>query len=242
MRIILLLFLATLPQATPPAKNPPKTVAEAVHILKTRWLDADAEDWILRSPRETVGTRLHLPFGTGVRNEFKLWGGNPELMESCGVDDPESCSGVIFDRLWDSIRADANPELVRQLDCQFDLAKRLKISYAGFYKLRMGEMFDRLQMQIDQQLTSGAVTPAAGCPAELRLVPRNEPNLKCWVRAEFSEDERDPESLERFFNWIGFRNGFDVRHSPPTLEMTFHEKCAWPEPPKYFHPPKRKRR
>src|SRR5438477_12205812 len=105
-----------------PLPKVPKTVDEAVLILKTKWLSPKDLDWILRSPqRQAVGT-LYRPFGTGVRNQFGLWGGNQELRASCGTDDPEGCSMVIFNRLWQSVRSDANPTLVRQLDCQFQLA------------------------------------------------------------------------------------------------------------------------
>lgn len=213
----------------------PRTVDETVTILRGR-LSADFKDWILRNPKDVVRARLHFPFGTGVRNEFRLWGGNPELLKSCGVTHPEDCSGVIFGELWESIRKDASPELVQALDCQFDLANRLKIDYVGFYRLRLGEVLERVQQQIDKQLSDKAVVPREACSARLLFRLRGDPDLKCWVRAEFSEDGGGPISLDRFFGWFGFRNGFDVRHNPPEIELIFDEKCAWPEPPKWFQP------
>src|SRR5689334_9085810 len=86
----------------------PQTVDEAVLILKTKWLSAKDLSWILRNPQKDVVARLYRPFGTGVRNEFGLWGNNQALRDSCGANDPEECSVVIFNRLWESVRADAD--------------------------------------------------------------------------------------------------------------------------------------
>ena len=46
---------------------------------------------------------LHHGFGTGIRNEFGLWGGNFALIESCsGSPDthPDDVSMIIIERLW----------------------------------------------------------------------------------------------------------------------------------------------
>jgi len=67
----------------------PKTVDEAVQVLKTKWLKPHDIDWIKRNPKEAVVWRLYRPFGTGVRNEFGLWGDNQALRDSCGTNDPE---------------------------------------------------------------------------------------------------------------------------------------------------------
>lgn len=56
------------------ASNKPKTVDEAVQILKTKWLKPKDLDWILRNPKDQVVWTLYRPFGTGVRNEFGLLG------------------------------------------------------------------------------------------------------------------------------------------------------------------------
>jgi hypothetical protein len=52
----------------------PKTVAEAVQVLKTKWLQPKDRDWILRNTKDEVRSRLYMGFGTGVRNQFGLWG------------------------------------------------------------------------------------------------------------------------------------------------------------------------
>src|SRR5690242_4057640 len=80
----------------------PKTVDEAVQVLKTKWLKPKDRNWILRNTKREVVERLYMGFGTGVRNEFGLWKSNQALRDSCGTNDPEGCSVVILDRLWES--------------------------------------------------------------------------------------------------------------------------------------------
>ena len=46
---------------------------------------------------------LHHGFGTGIRNEFGLWGGNFALIESCSGSretHPDDVSMIIIERLW----------------------------------------------------------------------------------------------------------------------------------------------
>jgi hypothetical protein len=51
----------------------PKTVDEAVQVLKTKWLKPQDREWILRNSKIDVWARLYRGFGTGMRNEFGLW-------------------------------------------------------------------------------------------------------------------------------------------------------------------------
>lgn len=213
----------------------PKSVEQAVEVLRSDWLSDDDQAWILRNPRDAVMAHLHLPFGTAVRNDFGLWAGNSELMASCGVDHPDHCSGVIFRRLWDSVREDADPSLVHDLDCQFQLLEIIQIVYVGFYKLRIGEILEQVQDQIDEQLEAIDPGTVAGCELELALHPKGEPDLGCWARVEFSQDGRDPVSLGAFLGSISWRNGFGILHYPPRIDLPFHEQCAWPEPPTWFY-------
>lgn len=214
----------------------PRSVSEAAELLKKKWLDASGRDWILRNPKDEVAIDLHLPFGSSVRNAFGLWGRGAQLLESCGVDDAEDCSGIIFERLWETVRADADPRLVRELDCQFELVPLISIRYAGFYKLRMGEILNRMQAQIDEQLPRIRGQLSGGCGASLSLRVSGHPNLSCWTRAEFSEDGGDPVPLLRFFGWFSWRNGFRIRHVPPAIDLMFGTKCAWPKMPAEFIP------
>jgi hypothetical protein len=98
MKIVIAVVLVLVLCAVVAAAHKPKTVDEAVEILKTKWLKPKDLDWILRNPEDDVVWTLYRPFGTGVRNEFGLWGDNQALRESCGTQNPEGCSVVIFDR------------------------------------------------------------------------------------------------------------------------------------------------
>lgn len=216
--------------------NRPTTVAAAVTELRTKWLDSSARDWILRNPKKVAVTRLYMPFGTGVRNAWGLWGDNAALRESCGDRNPEDCSAVIFRALWDTLRAEADPRLVASLDCQFALYDLLMIRYRGFAERRIGEVLQSLQAQIDSQAPQLAPRLPAGCASRLQLRPIKGPRPNCWVRAEFSEDGHDPVSLDAFLGWFSWRNAFDTRHTPPYLELTFRDPCAWPQRPTWFRP------
>jgi hypothetical protein len=54
----------------------PRSVDEAVQVLKTKWLQPKDRDWILRNTKDEVRNRLYMGFGTGMRNQFGLWGDN----------------------------------------------------------------------------------------------------------------------------------------------------------------------
>lgn len=233
--VVICMSPAQLRSAPKKAKNVPKTVNEAARRLKKEWLSAADRDLFLRTPRDQAMAMLYLDIGTPVRNDFKLWGDNSGLIASCGGVDPESCSSIIFGKLWDSIRADADKKLVRKLDCQFELAKKIVINYQGFGDLTMKTMLDRVQEQIDAQMDQMVKSGAQPCQNSLRLQITGDPDLKCFVRAEFSRDRESPVSLEDLWGWISWRNGFHVLYTPPVVTLRFNEKCAWPEHP-YFPP------
>jgi uncharacterized protein DUF6794 len=211
----------------------PKTVDEAVQVLKAKWLKPNDLDWILRNPKDHVVWTLYRPFGTGVRNEFGLWGDNEDLRTSCGTKDPEGCSVVIFQRLWDSVRADADPALVRQLDCQFQLAKAIQIDEQEFYKLTTGEVLKALQSQIDEQLPKLAASGSPTCQASLTLEITGDPDMHCFVDAPVlkNQDQTKNITLETALGGLGFHNLFSSSHVPPKITLNFARKCQFPTPP-----------
>lgn len=217
-----------------PLPKKPKTVDEAVLVLKEKWLKPKDIDWILRNPQKEVAFTLYRPFGTGVRNQFGLWGDNQELRDSCGDNDPEGCSMVIFNRLWESVRSDAAPGLVRQLDCQFRLAQQIRITEKGFHKLTTGEVIKALQEQIDTQLAKLAASGASLCQSSLKLEVIGKPDLHCYVDARASEDPKNDSwefTLQDALAGLGFANLFSSRHEPPNITLNFVRKCHFPTPP-----------
>ena len=213
----------------------PRTVDEAVQILKTSWLSKRDLDWILRNPRGEVVSRLYRPFGNRVRNEFGLWRGtNPELRDSCGQSGPEECSGVILDRLWESVRADADPSTVKQLDCQFQLLEAIHINPKGFYKLTTGELIGSLRRQIDGELSRLTKNGMLACQSSLTIEVIGKPDMHCFVAAErVKRDTATARDLTLKFALarLGFQNLFSTSHMPPKLALVFERKCQFPAPP-----------
>ncbi len=184
----------------------PSTVDEAVVRLLGDLPAADI-DWIRRNPKDSVTGQIYMGYGTGVRNEFGLWGGNDALRKSCGTEDPEGCSVVIIEAMWDRVQAQTNPALRSSLQCQFATTHKIRINTTGWYLLTVGEMLDAMQAQIDRQVKTAA---APGCPAQVRIVPLGDLNRQCFVRAEFENEQ----PLDVALMWLGFRNEFAFRLSP----------------------------
>ena len=211
----------------------PKTVDEAVQILKTKWLQPKDRDWILRTPKDVVWGTLYMGFGTGVRNQFGLWRDNQPLHDSCGTKDPEGCSSVILNRLWESVRRDADPALVHQLDCQFLLAQAIHVSLKGFHQLTTRGMIRRLQSQIDSQLPTFAASGVPSCQTSLTLDVTGEPDMGCFVVAPHRNEERkywDDVTLDHALALLGIRNLFRTIHYPPKIMLDFARKCQFSKP------------
>ena len=240
MRMIRFSAIAILLLAIVASAEKPKTVDAAVQFLKAKWLKPKDLDWILRNPKEHVVWQLYRPFGTGVRNEFGLWGDNQPLHDSCGDKDPEGCSVVILNHLWDSVRGDADPALVRQLDCQFQVTQLIHIDETKFYKLTTGELVKTMQSQIDEQLAKLA---AAGgfCQSSLTLEVAGNPDLRCFVAAphgkQASAQVKDI-TLDKALSGLAFVNLFSTVHMPPKIVLDFARKCQFSTPPYLYGSPR----
>ena len=172
-------------------------------------------------------------FGTGVRNQFGLWGDNEALHNSCGTKNPEGCSVVILDRLWESVRGDADPALVHQLDCQFQLIQAIHVSLKGFHQLTTREMIRRLQSQIDSQLPALAASGTPSCQTSLTLDVAGKPDMDCFVVAPHRKEERmywDDITLDRALAVLGTDNLFRTAHYPPKVRLDFLRQCHFPKP------------
>jgi len=215
------------------ARALPKTVDEAVAQLKSE-LSPQDRDHILRMSREDLA-QLHFSLGLRIRNGFGLWRGNDKLMKSCGATHPDICSGIIIEKLWEAIRADADPSLVKQLDCQFQLTEAVQINYAKFDQFTTGQLLNALQDQIDTQVSRMQASGTPMCQSSLKLRILGDPKEDCFVRAEFARGDTKKEvSLDRLlFGWIGWRNAFDVLNEPPEISLMFRKTCAWPTRPRF---------
>jgi hypothetical protein len=226
--IVVLALWATLAVA-----QKPKTVDEAVQILKTKWLKPHDMDWIQRNPKEKVVRTLYRPFGTGVRNAFGLWGDNEALRDPCGSSNPEECSVVIFNHLWESVRGEADPALLRQLDCQFQLVQTLHVSLKGFHGMTTREMVRRLQSQIDSQLGKLTTSSTTVCETSLSLEVAGKPDMSCFVVAPHGRNAGisvGDMTLDQALGVLGLQNQFSTYHSPPKITLEFARKCQFPQP------------
>ncbi len=212
----------------------PRTVDEAVSVLRTKWLSAKDLDWLLRTPQKQAVLTLYRPFGTGVRNQFHLWGDNQPLRDSCGVDDPEECSMVIFNRLWESVRSDADPSLVRQLDCQFQLTEAIQINYKEFHNTTNRGLLKQLRSQINAQMANLEHASTPPCQNSLTLEVEGKPDQDCFVDAPFArhqkgqpKDQPTEANLEVVLGWLGVRNFFMARHEPPKIVLNYSRQCQF---------------
>lgn len=211
----------------------PKSVDEAVQVLKTKWLQPKDRDWILRNPKDQVRSGLYMGVGTAVRNQFGLWGDNQPLHDSCGMKDPEGCSVVILDRLWESVRADADSALVHQLDCQFQLAHAIHVSLKGINRSTTRGMIRSLQSQIDSQLAALKSSGTTPCQSSLRLDVAGKPDLDCFAVAPHRNEERNYWAdlpLDRALGVLGIRNLFRTVHEPPKIKFKFVRSCQFAKP------------
>lgn len=97
-----------------PASSPdwPQTVDEAVERI-LRGMSAEDKERLRSTPKDDL-ILFHFGWGTGIRNEFGLWGGNEALMASCaeakgyGADPeflhPDDASGVIIEAVWQRLQ------------------------------------------------------------------------------------------------------------------------------------------
>jgi hypothetical protein len=69
---------------------------------------SDAEKDVLRQTPENVLDALHFGLGATIRETCGLWGGNTDLLASCGSPDmhPDSASAVIVRAVWQKLRAE----------------------------------------------------------------------------------------------------------------------------------------
>lgn len=90
-----------------PKKKWPKTVEEAVEQLLS--LMSEEEKQCLRKTPKKDLIMFHFSLGLYIRNNFGLWQGNRELLQSISKSDfpfvhPDDASSVIIEELWKRLR------------------------------------------------------------------------------------------------------------------------------------------
>ena len=93
-------------------KGLPKTMNDAVTELISK-LSEEVKNKIRKTPKKDLGGEFHFGLGTWIRNNFGLWAGNDELMQSvCGdkYGDPDHASSVIIEEVWKVLRKEAKKQ------------------------------------------------------------------------------------------------------------------------------------
>ena len=102
------LWQTAMSDMTDQSRNFPRTVEEAVDRLISELSLRDRTE-IAKMLVEDLGG-LHVSLGMYIRNEFGLWTGNGELLESCRVvsrdagPHQDDASSVIVNELWKTLR------------------------------------------------------------------------------------------------------------------------------------------
>jgi hypothetical protein len=82
-------------------KQLPQTVREAVtELLKVM---GDSNTDLIAGVGKDELSRFHHSWGRSIRNNFKLWGGNDELLRDTGKTHPDDASTVIMEAVWDAL-------------------------------------------------------------------------------------------------------------------------------------------
>ena len=79
----------------------PRTLEEAVRISILIMTDKEKE--MLRTTAEEDLVLFHYNWAMNMRNEFGLWDGNKELLESCGASDADGASMAIIKAVWEAL-------------------------------------------------------------------------------------------------------------------------------------------
>ncbi|MBL8958049.1 MAG: hypothetical protein JNK82_45165 [Myxococcaceae bacterium] len=90
------------PVSRPPDALWPKTVDEAAGLLVTG-LDEQSKAGVRDTPKEQL-FKFHLGWAWAFATALGLWRGNTALLASCKVSHPDSCSGVIIERVWELLQ------------------------------------------------------------------------------------------------------------------------------------------
>ena len=90
--------------STPNSSDWPRSLDAAVDKLIASMSEADKER--LRNMAEHDLISFHFGWAMGIRNDFWLWAGNDELLDSCGSFHPDDASMVIVHAVWERLQQD----------------------------------------------------------------------------------------------------------------------------------------
>jgi hypothetical protein len=76
----------------------PRTLEEAIKICLLTMTTSEKK--ALKNTPSGNLIMAHFGWAVNLRNEFGMWQGNRELIESCGATDPDGASMVVVEAVW----------------------------------------------------------------------------------------------------------------------------------------------
>ena len=89
-----------------PVDDMPKTVSEAVDRLLSSI--SEENKTLIRGMKKEDLIQFHHGLGTGIRNDFGLWGKNQVLISTFPPEDrwPDNASMLIIEAVWERLRSE----------------------------------------------------------------------------------------------------------------------------------------
>jgi len=205
-------------------KQHPRSVKEAVSTL-LQTLPGEEQDYLREMPKERL-IDLHFGLGLYIRNSLIRHGGaggrhNEELMKSCAKEAKtnevhiDGCSGIILEALWNKVRSNTNPALVKDLDEQFNLLKKIEIKNRNYREKNLGEIINDINLQVADSLLS---VQMENCPPA-KLLVANTPSVDLAVRRGNISDflRRDSMPLLNLLYFLEERYWLRMKRQPPQI-------------------------
>ena len=128
----------------------PKSLKEAVDLLISE-MSEEYKNYVQSLPEDEL-IQFHFGFGLGIRNRFGLWGGNYDLLESCGSRDmhPDDASGVIIHAVWRELQASRSDH--REFAQLLSLYNSLELNDVRIRNLTAPEVAEHLEEAVNKAL------------------------------------------------------------------------------------------
>lgn len=195
-----------------PPRSWPSSVDGAVTAAMAVIEDAELKS-IAYLGKEDLAS-MHFGLGLWIRNNFGLWGGNWRLMSDCGESHPDSCSGVIIDRLWNRLRSELPGAERAGLELLEEQMARVSPLRLDFHEAGALDVAAAINDAVARDL-----------PGPDRFVVRVDPELAGQRISWTDPDESEfPFALTR----LGANTSITIRKAPPDLVL---EPDLWPMAP-----------
>ena len=136
----------------------PKTIDNAIRLLYSELSEADFQFFLSATDDDLI--MLHHGYGMYIRNRFRLWGGNNDLLFACDPvkKHPDNASGVIINKLWKRVRENSDSSLVRNIDLQNSFLINDSIKASNLNGKRVKTIIDSLNYHLSTGKKAGKIS------------------------------------------------------------------------------------